>query len=37
VQPREWAPRDLVVVEEIPQLPTGKADRVAIRELAARG
>ena len=37
VQPRAWAPRQLVVVEELPELPNGKPDRVAIKELAARG
>jgi o-succinylbenzoate---CoA ligase len=36
VEPRVWAPRQLVVVEEIPLLPTGKADRLALRELAER-
>jgi len=35
VEPREWAPRQLVVVEAIPLLPTGKPDRQAIRKLAA--
>jgi len=35
VEPREWAPRQLVVVPEIPLLPSGKPDRVALRELAA--
>ena len=37
VEPRSWAPRQLVLVEELPELPNGKPDRVAIRELAARG
>ena len=37
VEPREWAPRQLVVVEEIPLLPNGKPDRVRLKELAARG
>ena len=37
VEPREWAPRQLVVVEEIPMLPNGKPDRLAVKELAARG
>ncbi len=36
VEPREWAPRQLVLVEEIPELPNGKPDRVRLRELAAR-
>jgi O-succinylbenzoic acid--CoA ligase len=35
VTPREWAPRQIVVVPEIPLLPNGKPDRVAIRKLAA--
>ena len=35
VQPRSWAPRGLVVVEELPLLPNGKLDRVTLRELAA--
>lgn len=35
VEPRAWAPRQLVVVQEIPTLPNGKPDRVAIRKLAA--
>lgn len=34
VEPREWAPRQLVIVEEIPLLPNGKPDREAIRKLA---
>lgn len=34
VEPREWAPRQLVVVPEIPPLPNGKPDRVALRKLA---
>jgi O-succinylbenzoic acid--CoA ligase len=34
VQPREWAPRQLVVVEEIPLLPNGKPDRVRMRAMA---
>lgn len=37
VEPRSWAPRQLVLVEELPALPNGKPDRVAIRVLAARG
>ena len=37
VQPRAWAPRQLVVVEQIPLLPNGKPDRLAVKELAARG
>ena len=34
VHPREWAPRQLVLVEEIPLLANGKPDRVRLRELA---
>lgn len=34
VEPREWAPRQLVVVEEIPLLPNGKPDRQALKKLA---
>jgi len=36
VEPRSWAPRQLVVVKEIPQLSNGKPDRVAMRELAMK-
>ena len=32
--PRSWAPRELVVVEQLPMLSNGKVDRVALRELA---
>ncbi len=32
--PRSWAPRQLVVVEAIPQLANGKPDRLRLRELA---
>jgi O-succinylbenzoic acid--CoA ligase len=35
VEPRSWAPRAFVVVEELPLLPNGKIDRVTLRELAA--
>ncbi|MCW2753723.1 MAG: hypothetical protein JWQ32_1134 [Marmoricola sp.] len=35
VHPRSWAPRQLVVVKEIPLLPNGKPDRVLLRKLAA--
>ncbi|NYI99536.1 O-succinylbenzoic acid--CoA ligase [Nocardioides thalensis] len=31
--PRPWAPRQLVVLDEIPLLPNGKPDRLALREL----
>lgn len=34
VTPREWAPRQVVVVAEIPRLSNGKPDRVAMRRLA---
>lgn len=37
VEPRTWAPRRLVVVEELPLLGNGKPDRVALRRLAADG
>jgi O-succinylbenzoic acid--CoA ligase len=33
-QPRAWAPRQLVVVGEIPRLDNGKPDRVALRGMA---
>lgn len=35
VEPRSWAPHQLVVVDELPLLPNGKVDRVTLRELAA--
>ncbi|HET6167198.1 MAG TPA: AMP-binding protein [Marmoricola sp.] len=35
VTPREWVPKQLVLVPEIPLLPNGKPDREAIRKLAA--
>jgi O-succinylbenzoic acid--CoA ligase len=35
VEPRAWAPRQLVLVEALPRLPNGKPDRVAVRRLAA--
>ena len=31
--PRSWAPRQLVVLDEIPLLPNGKPDRLALRGL----
>ncbi len=34
VAPREWAPRQLVLVEELPLLANGKVDRVRLRGLA---
>jgi O-succinylbenzoic acid--CoA ligase len=36
VEPRSWAPRQLVVVRQIPRLSNGKPDRLAMRELAMR-
>ena len=33
VDPREWAPRQLVLVEEIPLLPNGKPDRMKLKGL----
>lgn len=35
VEPRAWAPQQLVVVPALPELPNGKPDRVAIRQAAA--
>jgi O-succinylbenzoic acid--CoA ligase len=35
VEPRTWAPRQLVLVAQLPRLPNGKPDRVAARRLAA--
>ncbi len=37
VRPRTWAPRQVVLLDQLPLLPNGKPDRVAIKELAARG
>ncbi len=34
--PRPWAPRELVVVDEIPLLPNGKPDRQALLALVPR-
>ncbi len=34
VDPREWAPRQLVVLEKLPRLPNGKPDRVRLRAMA---
>jgi O-succinylbenzoic acid--CoA ligase len=34
VEPRSWAPRQLVVVGDIPALPNGKPDRMAMKQLA---
>ena len=33
VDPREWAPKQLVLVEQIPLLPNGKPDRMKLRGL----
>ena len=33
--PRTWAPKDLIVVDALPVLATGKVDRLAVRALAA--
>ncbi len=35
--PRSWAPRERVIVEALPLLPGGKLDRLAVKEIAARG
>jgi O-succinylbenzoic acid--CoA ligase len=32
---RSWAPRQVVVVDELPLLPAGKVDRARLRSLAA--
>jgi o-succinylbenzoate---CoA ligase len=37
VQPRSWAPRQLVRLDEIPMLANGKPDRATLRELASPG
>ena len=34
VEPRSWAPRQLVVVDQMPMLDNGKPDRLALRDLA---
>jgi O-succinylbenzoic acid--CoA ligase len=34
VHPRSWAPREVVVLDEIPLLANGKPDRLALRELS---
>lgn len=34
VEPRSWAPRQLVVVEDLPRLANGKPDRLALEKLA---
>ena len=33
--PRSWAPRDLVLLDALPMLDTGKVDRLRLRRLAA--
>jgi O-succinylbenzoic acid--CoA ligase len=35
VEPREWAPRAVVVVDELPRTHNDKVDRAAVRRLAA--
>ena len=32
--PRSWAPRELLVVDDLPLLPNGKLDRLALQERA---
>lgn len=32
--PRQWAPRQLVVLPELPELPNGKVDRQALEQIA---
>lgn len=34
VEPREWAPRQLVLLDELPLLANGKVDRVRLRAMA---
>jgi O-succinylbenzoic acid--CoA ligase len=34
VHPRSWAPRELRVVPDLPLLPNGKLDRLALQERA---
>jgi O-succinylbenzoic acid--CoA ligase len=34
VEPRAWAPRQLVLVKELPLLPNGKVDRMTLRAMA---
>lgn len=36
VEPRAWAPRQLVLVKDLPRLSNGKPDRLAMRALAQR-
>lgn len=35
VEPRSWAPRQLLLLREIPRLSNGKPDRVAMKRMAA--
>lgn len=35
--PRSWAPREVIVVPELPMLDNGKVDRLAVRSLAGGG
>jgi O-succinylbenzoic acid--CoA ligase len=35
VEPREWAPRAVMVVDELPRTANGKVDRAAVRALAS--
>jgi O-succinylbenzoic acid--CoA ligase len=37
VHPREWAPRELRVLDALPMLPNGKVDRRALREGRGEG
>ncbi len=37
VEPREWAPRAVVVVDELPRTTNGKLDRAAVRDLVGTG
>ena len=37
VSPREWAPKQVLLVDALPRLPNGKPDRVALRRLVSRG
>lgn len=37
VEPRSWAPRQLVLVDALPLLPNGKVDRVTLEEIATGG
>jgi o-succinylbenzoate---CoA ligase len=37
VEPRAWAPRRVVVVDELPRTGNGKIDHAAVRDLARRG